>query len=105
MNEVNVRRIPNPIPPIDSELGAGWEQPDPNDLKFFEEVSGGNLFVSIDADDLGKLNHYEPLVWVSENAAGKMWRKDDNLMWFYYENPGHVVKTAQIIKVDLKSLN
>ena len=73
--------IPNPVPPITHPTGSGWKQPDAEDFQFFQEVSGGKMFVKISDNDVGSMARYD-MGFPSGVYDGKMWICEDTLVWF-----------------------
>jgi hypothetical protein len=90
MNEAKVRMIPNPVPPITDPMGSGWKQPDSENFKFFQEVSGGPMFVSMTEPEKNNLPRYDR-GFPTGVYDGKMWLCEDSLVWFapYPEKPDH----------------
>jgi hypothetical protein len=81
MGEIQVRMIPNPVPPITHPMGSGWKQPAPDNFKFFQEVSGGPMFVSMTEKEKNNLARYDR-GFPTGVYDGKMWICEDSLVWF-----------------------
>ena len=76
-----VRRIPSPVPEINHPLGKNWNNPNIDNLQFFEEVLGGRMFVNISGDEMKKMSRYD-FSQPSGVYDGKMWLRGPFVSWF-----------------------
>lgn len=77
----SVRRIPSPVPEINHPLGKNWNNPNTDNLKFFQTVSGGSMFVNIGEDEMKKMLRYD-FSLPSGVYDGKMWLRGEFVAWF-----------------------